>query len=74
MTIDPAGSTLQQGTIARLNLGAGFGYVRDAMGQHCFILLVGRALTHSEARKLSPGGLVRFRVSGQGQVDELVSD
>jgi len=64
--------TLQQGTVARLNPTAGFGYVRDAKGEHSYIFLLGRAIKHSQAQKLSVGKPVKFRVSGQGQVDELV--
>ncbi|MFG5408117.1 cold shock domain-containing protein [Piscinibacter sakaiensis] len=63
---------LQQGTVARLNPGAGFGYVRDAEGRHSYIFVIGRALKHSQARTLTVGKAVRFRVSGQGRVDELV--
>ncbi len=63
---------MQQGTIARMNAGAGFGYVRDASGEHSFIFIVGKALTHADARRLSVGAEVQFRVSGQGRVDELV--
>ena len=73
MATDKAvGKQLQQGTVARLNPGAGFGYVRDAKGEHSYIFVVGKALKHSQARMLSVGKQVRFRVSGQGQVDELV--
>ncbi len=63
---------MQQGTIARLNADAGFGYVRDASGEHSFIFVVGKAITHAEARRLSVGAEVQFRVSGQGRVDELI--
>lgn len=66
-----AQSVLQPGTIVRLNLDAGFGYVRDASAENCFIFVVGLALKHSQMRKLSVGSLVMFRVSGQGRVDEL---
>lgn len=64
-------TNLQQGTVARLNPGAGFGYVRDAKGENSYIFLVGKALKHSQARMLSVGKAVMFRVSGHGQVDEL---
>lgn len=75
MTTDEvAEGKLQHGTVARLNRDAGFGYVRDAKGQHSFIFLVGKALSHSQGRALCVGKPVRFRVSGQGRVDELVSD
>lgn len=63
---------LQPGTVARLNLDVGFGYVRDASGRHAYIFVVGRALKHSQARELFVGMSVKFRVSGQGRVDELV--
>lgn len=75
MATESAGTAeLQRGSISRLNLAAGFGYVRDAGGEHAYIFLVGTALTHAQVRQLSVGAPVRFRVSGQGRVDELVVD
>lgn len=65
-------SELQRGTVARLNLSAGFGYVRDESGEHSYIFLVGTAIKHSQVVNLSVGKHVQFRVSGQGRVDELV--
>jgi len=62
---------MQPGTIVRLNLAAGFGYVRDAPGENCYIFLVGRALTHAAARQMRVGALVEFTVSGNGRVDEI---
>lgn len=65
-------SKLQQGTVARLNPNAGFGYVRDAKGEHSYIFLVGKAIKHSQVGQLAVGKSVKFRVSGQGRVDELI--
>jgi len=62
---------LQRGTVARLVPSAGFGYVRDANGENSYIFLIGKAIKHAQARKLSIGKSVTFRVSGQGHVDEL---
>lgn len=62
---------MQHGSIARLNLSDGFGYVRDDAGEHSYIFLVGKAMTHAHACALRVGQSVRFRVSGQGQVEEL---
>jgi len=62
---------MQPGTIVRLNLAAGFGYVRDAPGENCYIFLVGRALTHAAVRQLRVGAPVEFKVSGHGRVDVI---
>jgi cold shock CspA family protein len=63
-------SPWHNGTIVRLNLAAGFGYVQEP--QHgTFIFLVGRALRHADAHRLAVGKAVRFRLSGNGRVDEL---
>jgi CspA family cold shock protein len=67
-----AEANFQQGTVVRLNLSAGFGYVQDEMGENTYIFLVGKALNHAQARGLSLGKAVKFRVSGQGRVDELI--
>jgi cold shock protein len=63
---------LQMVTVARLEPDAGFGYVRDKAGEHSYIFVVGKALKHAQARKLTIGKAVKFRVSGQGRVEELV--
>lgn len=65
---------MQRGTVARLNPGAGFGYVHAEDGENTYIFVVGRALNHSQARKLRVGRHVSFRVSDHGRVDELVVD
>lgn len=65
---------LQEGTVARLNPKAGFGYVRDQPGDNEYIFVFGSALKHSQAKNLSVGKAVHFRVSGQGRVDELLLD
>ena len=72
MLVKPVEVLLQQGTVARMNPSAGFGYVRDASGTHNYIFVVGKALKHSQARALTVGKSVKFRVSGKGQVEELV--
>lgn len=59
--------------MVRLNFAAGFGYVRDAAGQQTYMFIVERALKHSAMRALSLGKSVRFRVSDNGRVDELVA-
>ncbi len=61
----------REGTIARLNRDAGFGYVQDLTG-HCYIFVFGTAIKRSKTGPLRVGLAVRFRVSGQGRVDELV--
>jgi cold shock CspA family protein len=63
---------LRPGTVARLNVNAGFGYVRDASGQDSYIFLLGRALKWARVKELKVGTAVLFRTSGQGRVDELV--
>lgn len=63
---------LQPGTVERLNLSAGFGYVRDATGEFCYIFVVGTALTHADARRLVVGKHVKFRLSGGRRVEEVV--
>lgn len=73
-SIPPRGGAtvkLQQGTVSRLEPSAGFGYVRDAKGENSYIFLIGKAIKHTQARELSIGKSVTFRVSGQGHVDEL---
>lgn len=75
MTALKSNSTpLQEGTVARLNPGAGFGYVRDRTGSNEYIFVFGSALKRAQAKNLSVGKTVQFRVSGQGRVDELVVD
>ncbi|WP_041930445.1 cold shock domain-containing protein [Methylibium petroleiphilum] len=68
----PTTEGLKAGTVASLNQKAGFGYVDDADGQHRYIFVFGTALKHSQARMLTVGKPVKFRVSGHGRVDELV--
>ena len=63
---------LQEGTVARLNSKAGFGYVRDQSGANEYIFIIGFALKQSQAKNLSVGAHVKFRVSGKGRVDELL--
>jgi hypothetical protein len=41
-------------------------------GVHRYIFVFGTARKHSEARHLTVGKPVKFRVSGRGRVDELV--
>lgn len=62
------------GTIVRLNVAAGFGYVREVTGQGTYIFLVGLALRHSEVRLLAVGRPVRFALSGNGRIDALGAD
>lgn len=62
---------MQQGFVHRLELEHGFGYVADATREKFYIFVVGKALTHTEIRRLAVGMPVRFRVSGRGRVDEL---
>lgn len=70
-TLNLSGTLLQEGTVARLNPKAGFGYVRDQSGANEYIFVFGFALKHSLAKNLSLGAHVQFRVSGKGRVDEL---
>ena len=65
-------SRLQKGVVARLNSRAGFGYVLDQRGDHQYIFVFGSAIKRSLAGKLTTGSPVKFRVSGDGRVDELV--
>lgn len=67
-----APTSLQHGSIVRLNADAGFGYVRDAAGRHCYIFVVPRAISHTQFRRLHIGWSVLFRVSDQARVDELI--
>ena len=71
-TLNLSAEPLQEGTVARLNPKAGFGYVRDQAGANEYIFIVGFALKHSQAKNLSVGAHVQFRVSGKGRVDELL--
>lgn len=73
-TLNLSAIPLQEGTVARLNPKAGFGYVRDQSGANEYIFVFGFALQHSQAKKLSIGAHVQFRVSGKGRVDELLVD
>lgn len=71
-TLNLSAVPMQEGTVARLNPKAGFGYVRDQSGANEYIFIFGFALKHSQAKNLSIGEPVQFRVSGQGRVDELL--
>lgn len=64
---------MRSGTVAKLNLSAGFGYVADDDGVHSYIFVMGHALPRSAGARLQVGSRVRFRTSGQGRVDELVN-
>lgn len=64
----------RSGTIVRLNVAAGFGYVREVTGLGTYIFLVGLALRHSEVHLLAVGRPVRFALSGKGRVDALVAE
>ena len=72
-TRDTTSAQLQSGTVSRLELAAGFGYVCNAAGDHSYIFIVGKAITHAQVRKLAVGAPVSFCVSGQGHVDEIVA-
>ena len=73
-TSNLSAAPLQEGTVARLNTKAGFGYVRDHSGSNEYIFVFGFAIKHSQAKNLSIGAHVQFRVSGQGRIDELLVD
>ena len=71
-TRSPAPSEeLRRGTVSRLNQEAGFGYVDDDDGVHSYIFVFGHAIKHSNARQLSVGARVRFRVEERGRVSNL---
>ena len=59
------------GTVARLNLDVGFGYVLDANKTNQYIFLIGKALSNAEARRLRVGAPVQFLLRDQGRVEEL---
>lgn len=61
----------RRGTVSRLNQKAGFGYVDDDDGVHCYIFVFGHAIKHSAARQLRVGARVSFGLEGQGRVREL---
>lgn len=73
-TLNLSAEPLQEGTVVRLNTKAGFGYVRDQAGANEYIFIYGFALKHSQAKNLSIGAHVQFRVSGKGRIDELLVD
>lgn len=64
-------AALRAGTVSRLNLDAGFGYVRDADAPHAYIFLVGKALKHSTAASLKVGSRVRYRLGERDSVEVL---
>jgi cold shock CspA family protein len=72
-TRDGTSAELQSGTVARLELAAGFGYVRNATGDHNYIFIVGKAKTHAQVRKLAVGAPVSFSVSRQVHVNGIVA-
>lgn len=57
--------------MSRLNEAAGFGYFDDDDDVHSYIFVFGRAIKHSDARQLSTGAVVRFRLEEGGRVSEL---
>lgn len=63
---------MRPGTVAKLNLSSGFGYVADDDGIHSYIFVAGHALPRSSCARLQVGSRVQFRTSGQGRVDQLV--
>lgn len=56
-------SPLRGGAVSRLNQEAGFGYVDDDDSKHRFIFVFGHSIRHSQARGLSVGSRVRFRLA-----------
>ena len=64
-------SAPQTGTVARLNLGAGFGYVRDDAGRGSFVF-VAELVTHRVLGALRAGQAVRFEMDERGRVVRLV--
>lgn len=64
----------QSGTILRLNVDAGFGYVHDERKQNAFIFILGKAIRFADARGLEVGERVSFRVDSQGRVSELLRE
>jgi cold shock protein len=68
----PIQNGMQDGTIVRLNRGAGFGYVRDRSGARQYIFVIGSAINRNDARALSEGRPVRFRLDPGGEIRELV--
>lgn len=67
----PSGPSAEP-SAASFGIPAGFGCARYVSSGGAFIILVGRALWHSDVHLLSAVRAVRFRVSGNGRVDELV--
>lgn len=61
---------LRRGTVACLNLDAGFGYVRDSEAG-VFIFVVAKALTHAQFRRLKLGTEVRYRLDERLRVTSL---
>ncbi|CDW93416.1 MULTISPECIES: cold-shock protein [unclassified Thiomonas] len=70
--MDEPDGQMQFGTVVRLNPDRGFGYVLDATETHSYIFVVGKALSNVEAGRLRVGARVRFRLRGQGRVEELM--
>lgn len=64
-------SSLQDGTVCRLELALGFGYVRDAADRCQYVFLLGKAIRNRDVVNLRVGSTVKFRVEGQGRVTEL---
>lgn len=63
--------TPHRGTVARLNLDAGFGYVRDDGGRGTFVF-VAALVTHRVVRALQVGPAVQFEMDERGRVTSLV--
>lgn len=64
-------TALQPGNVARLNLDAGFGYVRAADGGGTWIF-VAQLVTHRVMRQLQVGQSVAFELDGRQRVVRLV--
>jgi cold shock CspA family protein len=61
----------QRGTVIRLNLSAGFGYVRDDSGCGTFVF-VADLVSHRVMRALTVGQAVLFDLDDRGRVVSLV--
>ena len=60
------------GTVVRLNLSSGFGYVRDEAGEHTWIFVVEHAPSHRVMQQLRVGAKVRFTLDEWHRVSCLV--
>ena len=61
----------QLGTVARLNLDAGFGYAHDTAGRGTFVFVAER-VTHRLMQALRIGRAVAFELDNRGRVLSLV--